>query len=267
MRNQVKILKIGGSVVTYKDKDSTLNVDVLKHIAQDISLWLKKNHSSRLVFTSGAGSFGHPLAHKYQLNAETSQKDPFGFVLTTTNMQDMANRIARVFHSYKVPLFPIMSSSIFKTDKGRIISAYIDTIGEALNRGLTPFLWGDTVIDKSHTFRILSGDQINPYLVEHLGVKELYFGTNVDGIYESDPRKNNNAVHIHDINYNNYNSILSSITESGSLDVTKGMRGKIEEIYQIKVRPLKCVIFNALLKGNTYKALSGQTIGTQIIFK
>ncbi|KKQ41804.1 MAG: Acetylglutamate kinase [Microgenomates group bacterium GW2011_GWC1_37_8] len=267
MTKNIKILKVGGSVITYKNKDSELNIHVVKQIAKDIFLWLRKNKSNQLIFTAGAGSFGHPLAYKYQLNAESLQKDPFGFVLTTTNMQNMANRVARIFHYFKVPLFPIMPSSIFMTNKGRIISAYIDTINEALNRGLTPFLWGDTVIDRSHTFRILSGDQINPYIVENLKVKELYFGTNVDGIYDSDPLKNHDATQIKKINDDNYKSILTSISESGNLDVTKGMRGKVEEIHRIKVRPLKCIIFNALIKGNTYKALSGQKVGTKIKFE
>ncbi len=267
MNPNIKILKVGGSVVTYKDKNSSLNLRVVENIARDIARWLKENKTKRLIFTSGAGSFGHPLAHKYQLNAETARKDALGFVLTTTNMLRMANRIARVLHDYNIPLFPIMSSSIFETDKGRITHSELDVLEKALDRGLVPFLWGDTVIDKSHTFRILSGDQINPYLVERLGVKRLYFGTNVDGVYDSDPARNPNAVHIDKINNRNYMSVLNSITESGTVDVTKGMRGKIEEIYQIKIRPLKCVIFNALLKESVYKALSDQEIGTQITFK
>jgi isopentenyl phosphate kinase len=267
MKLNIKIVKVGGSVVTYKNRDSSLNIGVVKNIAKDIVLWIKENPSSRLIFTSGAGSFGHPLAHKYKLNAENDSKDRLGFVLTTTNMQFMANKIARIFHSNKIPLFPIMPSSTFETDKGRINHGDLKIINDALDRGLIPFLWGDSVFDEKHTFRILSGDQINPYLAERLGVNELYFGTNVNGIYDSDPHKNTKANHINEINDNNYKSVLDSITESGSLDVTKGMRGKIEEIHKIKVRPLRCVIYNALIKGNTYKAFSGQKLGTQIVFK
>ena len=266
MTNKTKILKVGGSVVTFKNRDSALNVKVVKQIAKDISKWIKENPKSNLIFTSGAGSFGHPLAHKYNLHAESAKKDSVGFVLTTVNMQDMANRIAKLFHEFSVPLFPIMPSSVFETDEGRIIHADLNVLSDALNRNLVPFFWGDTVIDKSHTFRILSGDQINPYLVKHLGINELYFGTNVNGIYDSDPNKNSTATKINKINNSNYKSVLNKISGSNELDVTKGMRGKIEEIYQIKVRPLVCVIYNAFAPGNTYNALSGKNVGTQIKF-
>ena len=69
MKRNIKILKVGGSVVTYKNKNSSLNVEVIKNIASDIARWLEENKTKSLIFTSGAGSFGHPLAHKYQLNS------------------------------------------------------------------------------------------------------------------------------------------------------------------------------------------------------
>jgi isopentenyl phosphate kinase len=265
MKN-IKILKVGGSVMTFKDKDSLLNEKVIENIADDISKWFFENKDRKLIFTSGAGSFGHPLAHKYDLNSKDKNKSSLGFVLTTTNMQLMANKVAKIFHHYNLPLFPIMPSSIFELNKGRISGYYISNISKSLDRGLIPFLWGDTVIDQAYKFAILSGDQINPFLVKQLGINELYFGTNVDGVYDSDPVINPKAVHVDEINNKNYKSILKMISGSSSTDVTKGMLGKIEEIYQIKVRPLKCVIFNALVKESVYKALNGKDVGTKIIF-
>ncbi|KKQ26309.1 MAG: Aspartate/glutamate/uridylate kinase [Candidatus Woesebacteria bacterium GW2011_GWA1_37_8] len=266
MAKNIKVLKIGGSVVTYKNKDSALNVDVVKSIAKDISLWLKESRVNKLILVSGAGSFGHPLAHKFNLNSSKKIKSNIGFTLTTTNMQKMSIQIAEIFHKHKVPLFPIMPSSVFLLKKRRIEKAFTKNISEGLNRGLLPFLWGDTVIDSDYKFSILSGDQITPYIMEGLKINELYFGTNVNGIYDNDPNKNTNAVHIPDINDSNYKSVLKLVSHSGDLDVTGGMRGKLEEIFKIKTRPLSCHIFNALAKGSVYKALTGEDIGTKIIF-
>jgi len=266
MKKNIKILKVGGSVVTHKNKDSVLNEVVVGNIANDISLWLKESRINKLIFISGAGSFGHPLAHKYDLNSSITKKSSMGFVLTTANMQKMSSKIADIFHKKNVPLFPIMPSSIFALKKRRITSSFTQNISEGLNRGLLPFLWGDTVIDSDYKFSILSGDQITPYLMKELKIDELYFGTNVNGIYDSDPNKNTHANHISEINDDNYKSVIKIVTHSSSLDVTGGMRGKLEEIYKIKTRPLSCHIFNALVKGDVYKALKGKDIGTKIQF-
>jgi len=138
----------------------------------------------------------------------------------------------------------------------------------AMENNKIPFLWGDTVLDISHKYRILSGDQISTYLYEKLNGESLLFGTNVDGIYTDDPFKNQYAKIVREVNDENYEDVLKFLSRSSHLDVTRGMVGKLEEIRTIKKRPIiKCVIYNALLKNNTYKALSGEKIGTKIFLR
>lgn len=264
---KIKILKIGGSVFTYKDRDSELNTSVVMGIFREIKKWLlEKSPDERMVFTSGAGSFGHPLAHKYQLNAPSSQKDNIGFVSITTNMQAMGNLIAKLAHAESIPLLPIPPSSVFLTDNGRIISCAPDGILRALEENLIPFFWGDAVFDVSHRYRVLSGDQINTYLFDELNADTICYGTNVDGIFRDDPSKNPNTPMIEEINNSNYEEVLDYISHSQFVDVTNGMRGKIEEIHQIRKRPIRCVVYNAFKKENTYNALKGVNVGTNIAF-
>ena len=259
------ILKIGGSVLTYKNKNSVLNFQTIENTAVEIKKLLSDNIGKNLIFISGAGSYGHPLAYKYMINEESrNNKTDIGFLRTTTNMQKMGNKIAEIFHKYDVPLFPLPPSSIFTTNKGRIICCNIDIILKSLNNYQIPFMWGDAVFDKSHKYRILSGDQIVSYLYAELNFNKLFFGTNVDGIFTDNPFTDKNAKIISDINNENYDEILHLLSFSNCVDVTKGMRGKLEEIYSIKKRPLECVIYNALIKNNTYNAIREGKIGTKI---
>jgi len=268
MLEKVRILKIGGSVITYKDKYSELNTMSIKNIILEIKRWLEEANDTKLVFISGAGSFGHPLAHKYMLNKESiDNKDSLCFLQTTTNMQRMGNIIANVFQKKGIPLFPIQPSSIFITDKGRIVDCYLKSIIIAIKNNQIPFLWGDSVFDMSHRYRILSGDQISTYLYEKLNASDILFGTNVDGIYTENPFKNKYAKIIPEVNDENYKEVLEYLSHSSYVDVTQGMRGKLEEIYAIKKRPVRCVIYNAGLKNNTYKALRGEKIGTTIFLR
>jgi isopentenyl phosphate kinase len=265
---QAKILKIGGSVLTRKDAPQpTLDADHLDRIIADIARWRDDDPHPHLIFVNGAGSFGHPLARKYELNAPHPDKDRLGFVRTTASMQTMATLIAAAFDRAGLPLFPVATSSIFETSAGRIVSAHLTPITRALDAGLIPHLWGDAVFDRVHTFRILSGDQINTYLAEHLGVSELLYGTDVDGIYTADPHQHADAARIETITDQNYAAIQEALSSSTHTDVTGGMQGKIGELYRTPQRPLRCVIYDATQPGRTYRALTGQPVGTRILFE
>ncbi len=263
---RVKLLKIGGSVLTHKDADSELNPVAVANAVTDIRRWLAENPDQDLILITGGGSFGHPLAHRYQLNAPSAEKSDLGFVRITTNMQRMGQAIAAAFQAQEVALFPLAPSALFSTDQGRIAASTLDPIREALARGLVPFLWGDAVLDRAHTYRILSGDQIMTYLCEQLQIADLLFGSDVEGIYTADPRRDPAARRIDHVDDANYPAIRAALSDSSNLDVTRGMQGKIEEVYATRKRPLRCTIYNALEPGNTYRALSGDALGTTLFF-
>ncbi len=265
--SRVKILKVGGSVLTHKDAARpTLNAAHLQHIAQEIARW-RAAGGGGLIFVSGAGSFGHPLARAYQLNAPHAQKAPLGFVRTTTAMASMAAQVAAAFHALDVPLCPISTSAVFTTTDGRVTAWHAAPILHALEAELVPYLWGDAVFDLQHRYRILSGDQIVTFLAEKLAIAELLYGTDVDGVYTADPRHNPQAAHVARIDDANWAQIRQQLGASTHADVTGGMRGKIEEIYRTPKRPLYATIYDATRPQNTYRALSGQAVGTRLVFR
>ena len=261
------ILKVGGSVITHKDAERpTLNAEHLRRIAQDVARW-RRERGQRLIFVSGAGSFGHPLARAYQLNAPHAQKDALGFVRTTATMLGMAAQVAAAFHALDVPLCPITTSAIFTTADGRITAWHTAPILHALEAGLIPYLWGDAVFDRTHRFRILSGDQIVTFLAAELEIAHILYGTDVDGIYTADPHRDPRAEHLAEITDANYAHVRRRLSASAHTDVTGGMRGKIEELRRTPKRPLRAVIFDATRPQSTYRALSGQLVGTRLFFR
>lgn len=262
----LKILKLGGSVITHKHLESALNQDRLDILIGEIGQWLSSGEDHRLIFIAGAGSFGHPFAHRYAINAPNPDKDTFGFLATTTNMRHMGLQVARMCQAAGVPAFPVSPSTIFTTEAGRIVAGDLRAVSAALERGLVPLLWGDAVFDTVHRFRILSGDQINSYLCEQLGIHTLLFGTDVDGVYDDNPTANPTANRILRIDDNNYEDVLGVLSSSPHVDVTGGMRGKIMEIHATRFRPLACTIYDARQEGQTLRALRGDAVGTRIAF-
>jgi len=72
------IIKLGGSVITDKTKENTFKKDLMDKLAEKI-----KTADKELILIHGAGSFGHILAKKYDLNQGYKNDDQLhGFSLT-----------------------------------------------------------------------------------------------------------------------------------------------------------------------------------------
>ena len=84
------ILKLGGSVITRKDKNKpTLDPVNLDRIAQEIA----NANVDQLIIVHGAGSFGHPYASKFEIGSEITDRTEFfrkkrGFTLTQNAVQN-----------------------------------------------------------------------------------------------------------------------------------------------------------------------------------
>ena len=57
------ILKLGGSVITDKNKECSFKKQVMNNLAKNI-----KNANKQIILIHGAGSFGHIQAKKFRLN-------------------------------------------------------------------------------------------------------------------------------------------------------------------------------------------------------
>ncbi|MBS7631517.1 amino acid kinase, partial [Candidatus Bathyarchaeota archaeon] len=58
------ILKLGGSVVTEKDKPVTPNKENIKRLSREIA----EAGEGELILIHGGGSYGHPVADEYNLS-------------------------------------------------------------------------------------------------------------------------------------------------------------------------------------------------------
>lgn len=256
---KITLLKVGGSVMTKKEMESTANMERIQQISEEIHRWRK--FSKNLILVLGAGSFGHPFAERYKLK-EVPAKSHIGFSMTTESMRKLSTIVSDELLKLDITAFPIQPSCFFLLEKGRICRADVSFVQHALDRGLLPIFWGDAVMDMEHTYGILSGDQIMTYFCERLPTERMLFGTDVDGILASGEENEKHVIST--LEDSDFSHIMQIAKESKYLDVTGGMKGKLEEIWRTRKRPLEILIFNASVDGNVYKALIGEKIGTFI---
>lgn len=263
MRNKPIILKLGGSVITIKDKPLTPNMPAIKRLAKEIA----DSHVSQLILVHGGGSYGHPTAAEYRIAEgfrEKSQLD--GFSKTHNAMVSLNMLVIEALLNEGLPSIGMAPSSFIVTRRGRIQTLYRDPLEQALKLGFIPVLYGDAVFDYEMGFAILSGDQLVSRLAVELNAERIIIGVDVDGLYTADPKIDKSARLIPCATISDIKNLMGGISGSKSIDVTGGMMGKIFELILPVMNGIEAFIVNALKPGNIYKALKGEeTVGTRII--
>lgn len=260
------ILKLGGSVITRKNaSEPTLDAENLTRICTEIS----NSSYEKLIIVHGAGSYGHLYAKEYEIGSKINSKKELerkkqGFSKTQNSVKDLNSLVCKHLQDQGIPTVSIQPSSFIKTENKRIIKADLDLINQYLNLGFVPVIYGDVVLDMNNQIKmaVLSGDQIIKYLAENLKPKMVVLGSDVDGIYNQDPKDNPDAKLIKVVR--SMNDLISADTTK-TVDVTGGMGGKLEELLEIAKKGIESEIINANTDNNIKRALNGEKeIGTLI---
>lgn len=256
--NNLKILKIGGSIITEKERDEpSPDFGAMERVAREIKQGL--DGEGRLVLVHGAGSYGHPIVKRTEIHKGLeTEEDMINFAETQRLQNELNSVFTGVLIENDIPAFPVQASASAVMD-GDLKRMSTEVVGELVRGGVVPVLYGVPAYDESKGCSILSGDEIIPYLASELGADEVLHGTNVDGIYTSDPGEDRDAELIDRIE--SLDEAEDFLAGSGDTDVTGGMLNKVKELKKLGVSGR---IFNAGIEGNVSRALRGGDVGTYI---
>ena len=252
----MNVLKLGGSVLTDKDKPKVADRAAIRRLAKEIAL----SGVTELVLVHGGGSFGHPLAERYNIaEGFKEESQVLGFSETHSAMVELNNMVVDALISRGVPAFPLSPSSFMITSNGRIETLELQVLRRLLERGFIPVLYGDTVLDARRGFSILSGDQLSARLALELKASRLVFGVDVDGVYTSNPKLNPDARLLEFLSLGEAEN-MTGIGRAATTDVTGGMLGKIQESLPVVEAGISVLILNAKKPRNVFKALKGERV-------
>jgi isopentenyl phosphate kinase len=257
------VLKLGGSVITNKEKTLIPSLPAIERLTKEIS----RANVSPLVLVHGGGSFGHPLAKRYAIKEgyKHNVSQVLGFCETHQAMVTLNKLLVGALIQHNIPAVGMSPSSCVVTKSGRIHIIFEEPLIKLLQIGFVPVLHGDAVIDSDLGFTILSGDQLTTHLAMHLNATRIIMGIDVDGLFTSDPKVDSSARLVNRITLEELKRMLERIKESKVTDVTGGMLGKIAELMPAVERGIPSFIVNAAKPKNVYKVLKGEkAIGTFI---
>jgi isopentenyl phosphate kinase len=262
--SRLVILKLGGSVITKKDADKKeVDSENLVRLASEIAE-AKKEKDFQLVIVHGAGPFGHVPAKEYELDkGQISEKKLLGFAVTHQSMEELNFAVVSSLIASGINAIAYQPSAAGVL-KNKTLS-YFPTLvlKKLLKAGMVPVAHGDVLIDEETGVNILSGDHLVPYLARKLHAKRIILATDVDGVFDSDPRDNSDAKLIKKITLRDAPSLR--VGASKATDVTGGMRRKLDELLDLAKGGIDSEIISAKRPGLLKRALLGESgLGTLI---
>lgn len=266
MKKELVIIKLGGSVITDKSKaEGVFRRKVVARIAREI-VQAKRKKNFDLIIAHGAGSFGHPIAKKYKLDkGYLGARSLEGFTLTKMAMLNLSLLVWEELAHAGINACVVQPSAIVTTVSGKIVQFETGFVEKLLEKGITPLLFGDVVFDDRQGMAILSADQIVSFLGQKLKASQVFFVSDVDGVFDKNPKLYGDAKLISEINSRNYQAIIKNMGTHNRRDVTGEMKGKILEVKK-DLAGIRTQLINGFLKDGIAKALGGIQIGTVFSF-
>ena len=231
MMKETVLIKLGGSVITDKSGDCTVNTNTLEQISRVIS----SHPDTQFIIVHGAGSCGHPEAKRHHLDKGLDTNNRSGIFITHRAVVKLNSAVVNALRANGVEAVGIHPLDACTAKNGRLESFNHQPLGMLVNHGIIPVLHGDVVMDSVRGACIVSGDQLVRALPSKVHVDRIGLATDVAGVLRDDmvvPLITRETV------------ADLEIGESGNTDVTGGMIGKLMELLSLADEGTESTIFH-----------------------
>ncbi len=206
------LIKLGGSIITNKEKPLSPRKKVVENIAKNL-----KKINEPIIIVHGGGSFGHYWSVKYDMHTKPKKYDMHGVAIVKNSMTELNKIIVDVFIKNKLNPYTLPPTD-FMSGNNPIIKK-VKEIAKIAKSGLIPITYGDALWYGDKKTYILSGDKIMTHLAKILKPRLIIFALNEDGLYSD--LKTKKLIY-------ELKGESPEISEN-KMDVTGGMTRKVEE--------------------------------------
>ncbi|MCD4737884.1 MAG: isopentenyl phosphate kinase family protein [Anaerolineae bacterium] len=252
MSAELVFVKLGGSLITDKQREATPRPQVIRRLAQEMKSALASNPGLRIVLGHGSGSFGHWAAKRHPLSASPQAEVSWaGFAQIGAAAARLNRLVTDVFLAEGVPVFSLPPSAAVLARAGQISEWQLAPLRYALKTKLIPLIFGDVAFDTERGGTILSTEDLFVHWAPILQPKRVLLLGNAPGVLDDQHRL------IPTITPANYPVVAQFLRGSGCVDVTGGMADKVEQMLALVQRlpDLRAWIFTGREPGNLVRAL------------
>lgn len=224
-------VKLGGSLITVKDRPLTPRPLVIQRLADEIArAWWP---GRPLVLAHGSGSYGHVVGRRYRTRAGAgpdARTDPEGWrgFAETAHIAAQLNRLVMAaLLRAGLPAVSLPPSALVRCHDGTIVHFAVEPVRLTLQRGLLPVLYGDVAFDDRRGTTIVATEEVLAGLAGHLPPARISLVGVVDGVFAADPIRHPDARPIPRLTVAQVREQTALLGASHGIDVTGGMAGKI----------------------------------------
>jgi isopentenyl phosphate kinase len=232
--SELVFCKLGGSIITDKQRASTPRPETIERLAAEIGAALDSRPELRILLGHGSGSFGHVLAKKYHVAQGISDTESWWGYAETAAVAGQLNRIVTdTLIRAGVPVVSIQPSASARCQDGMLVSLDEQPVREALRRGLVPLIYGDVAFDAGQGCTIVSTENEFAYLAARLRPARIVLVGEVDGVYDGDPLVDPSTRRIPHITPETFAQMAHQLKGSHGTDVTGGMSSKVRQMVDL----------------------------------
>jgi isopentenyl phosphate kinase len=218
------VLKLGGSVITDKDRRETVDVPALEAAATAVATAVDAGVDD-LVVVHGGGSYGHFHAEEHGVSTTEGTHDARAALAIHDAMKRLNGHVLDAFGQRDVPALPVHPLSVGARDADGELTLSLDSIRTMLDEGFVPVLHGDGVVHTGEGVTVLSGDEIVVRLAEGLDADRVGLCSTVPGVLDT-----NDEV-VPEIRA--FTDVAAALGGSDSTDVTGGMAAKVRSLLEL----------------------------------
>ncbi|WP_226479478.1 isopentenyl phosphate kinase [Natrinema amylolyticum] len=219
------VLKLGGSVITEKDRPETLDGEALERAADAIAA-ARDGGREDLVVVHGGGSFGHHNASEHGVSTTDGTRDASAALAIHGAMKTLNQFVLRRLLERDVQAVPVHPFSAGHRDGEGELDLPTGQVETMLEEGFVPVLHGDVIAHAGAGATVVSGDELVAALARALEADRVGLCSTVPGVLDE-------ADAVID-RIDDFESVADVLGASEATDVTGGMAGKVRTLLALE---------------------------------
>ncbi|WP_200531970.1 isopentenyl phosphate kinase [Halorubrum sp. LN27] len=218
------VLKLGGSLITEKDRPETLDGAALDAACDAVASALAAGAVERLVVVHGGGSFGHHHASKHGVSTTAGTSEADAVMDIHGAMTELNRAVLDRLRDRGVPAIPVHPLSLSARPAGPDgdLDLPLSSTATLLGEGFVPVLHGDGVATAGAGVTVVSGDELVVELATGLGARRVGVCSTVPGVLDGDGE----VIPAID----EFGAVADLLGASDATDVSGGMAAKVREL-------------------------------------
>ena len=258
MADELILMKLGGSLITNKRSDvPKCHENIMRKIANIISKSDKK-----IIIVHGAGSYGHPIVKKYNINngLDGTEKQREAITKARKQLIHLNEILCKEIRKTGTKCESVIPSQSMKINDNNELQAFPkQKFDEILSGGKIAVTFGDIVNTKDKNVGVISGDTLLLKLAQLYKPKRTFFIMDYPGVVKGSLESD--EMEIYGKLDSKFVTNISILKEKNRPDVTGGLLNKIKCALEIS-KTSECWISGL---ENLEDCIDGMPKGTKVI--